>query len=158
MPCESPKTCHLCDAHPVQTGFSICPDCASNLAAKTLHTTLGDEPMEDPAEFELLEETGKGGQGRVWKARQTHPIKRTVAIKMLRKDRLNESYAKRLRQEGINLSAMKHPNIATIYGAGFMDDGSPYLAMEWIDGRPITMWAAERNLSLVERVDLLIQL
>ncbi len=92
--------------------------------------------------YELLEEEGRGGQGVVFRARQPG-TQRVIAIKRLLAGSFASAAARRRFEREIEIaSELKHPNIVTLYGVEIVD-GQPILAMEWIDGRPVTQWARD---------------
>lgn len=122
------------------------------------------EPLE-PAEsagaqvgpYRLLRRLGEGGMGSVWLAeRSDGTVKRSIALK-----RPHVSWAgglaERTLQERDILASLEHPNIARLYDAGVTEAGEPYLALEYIDGVPITQFCEARGLSVEQRLDLLLQ-
>lgn len=95
--------------------------------------------------YRLIRRLGEGGMGVVWEAEQINPQRR-VALKLLRAGAENDEYRKRLfRREAAALARLRHPAIATIYESGETPDGSPYLAMELVQGRPFQQWLDERG-------------
>lgn len=112
--------------------------------------------------YEILRPIGEGGAGTVYAAAQRSPLKRTVAIKVLRRgvlrqDELAESLS-RFRREQKALAAINHPNVAQVYDAGSTDGGgNPYLVMELVSGLPITVHCDTNGLSIRERLELLVQ-
>ncbi|MEO0649150.1 MAG: serine/threonine-protein kinase [Planctomycetota bacterium] len=98
---------------------------------------------------------GSGGMGVVYLAQQSEP-QRQVAVKVLNRGLLSEASRRRFRREAELLGRLQHSGIAQVLEFGQTDDGSSYLAMEYVDGRPIT--EAARELDLHGRVDLLRQL
>jgi len=94
--------------------------------------------------YEVLEERGRGGQGVVFRARQPG-TKREIAIKRLIAGSFASASARRRFEREIEIaSELKHENIVTLYGVELVD-GQPLLAMEWIEGVPVTHWARERE-------------
>ena len=108
--------------------------------------------------YRLLEPLGEGGMASVWLAEQTLNVVRRVALKIPHVG-LEDAAAttERFAHERDLLAALEHPHIARLYDAGVSADGRPYLAMEWIDGLPITRYADERRLSIAQRVALFLQ-
>jgi len=109
-------------------------------------------PGERIAGYELVARLGAGGFGSVWRARQHVPVAREVALKVLHGAFDGEAVAQRFAVERQTLARMQHPGIATIFDAGALPDGRPWLAMELVDGSPITRWCLERRLSLRDRL------
>src|SRR5207253_10738028 len=88
--------------------------------------------------YKLLEQIGEGGMGEVWVADQLEPIKRRVAIKVIKPGMDSRSVLARFEAERQALALMNHPNIAKVLDAGTTDDGRPYFVMELVKGVPIT--------------------
>lgn len=109
--------------------------------------------------FLIEREIGRGGMGRVYAARQEWPA-RTVALKVVRRALATPEVSRRFRHEAEMLSRLNHPNIAAVFGAGFLQvDGEsiPYFAMEYIDSaRPIDVDARDRRLDLPARLRLFV--
>ncbi|MEE4295951.1 MAG: protein kinase [Wenzhouxiangella sp.] len=123
-----------------------------------LSASLGGA-MTDPecvGPYRLIRSIGEGGMGRVYLAEQSEPVKRRVALKLTRRGLDSREALARFNAERQALAVLEHPNIARVLDAGSLDDGRPWFAMEYIDGVPITQWASERKLGLVERIELLL--
>lgn len=115
----------------------------------------GDEREGDElGPYRLVEKLGEGGFGIVWRAEQTHPVKREVAIKLLKRGMDSRQVLARFEQERRMLAAMEHPCITTILDAGMSTDGRPYFVMELLRGRPITAFCEEHHLALKDRIRL----
>lgn len=99
---------------------------------------------------------GWGGMGEVYRAEQLEPVRRTVAIKLLRGQRLEARHLAYFEVERQLLAQMRHPAIAQIYDAGATADGVPFLAMEYSEGQPVTQFCRAQALSLRERLQLFI--
>jgi serine/threonine protein kinase/tetratricopeptide (TPR) repeat protein len=99
---------------------------------------------------------GEGGMGRVYEASQTEPIARQVALKVLRPQIASEEVLARFEGERQALAVMDHPNIARILDAGTTDDGTPWFAMELVDGVTITAWAEQQGLDLAACIELVL--
>jgi len=95
--------------------------------------------------------------GRVYEAVQDAPLRRSVALKLLRMDVAAVSAPRRFRQEQAALARLDHPAIAGVFAAGISDEGSPYVAMELVRGSSITEFCDRRQLSVPDRVRLLIE-
>ncbi|GAA5010326.1 serine/threonine protein kinase [Pseudoluteimonas lycopersici] len=100
---------------------------------------------------------GRGGMGDVYRAEQLEPVRRTVALKLLRAQRLDARHLAYFEVERQLLAQMRHPAIAQVYDADTTADGHPFFAMEFIAGSPITRFCDERSLPLDERVALFIR-
>ena len=108
--------------------------------------------------YRLLERIGEGGMASVWLAEQTLNVVRRVALKIPHAG-LEDAAAMtaRFAHERDFLAGLEHPHIARLYDAGASASGLPYLAMEWIDGVPITRFADEHRLSAAQRIALFLQ-
>jgi len=108
--------------------------------------------------YELIRQLGAGGMAEVWLARRADgAFKRDVALKLPALSRLREDLERRFARERDILAALEHPNIARLYDAGIDPGGLPYIAMEYVAGRPLTLWCDERRLPVRERVALFLQ-
>lgn len=115
----------------------------------------GDEqPGDQLGAYRLVEKLGEGGFGVVWRAEQSHPVKREVALKLLKRGMDSRQVLARFEQERRMLAAMEHPCITTILDAGMSPDGRPFFVMELLRGRPITAFCEEHHLPLRERIRL----
>ena len=104
--------------------------------------------------YTILERIGEGGFGTVYLARQEHPIRRNVALKLVRAGGSSAQVLARFEAERQVLALMDHPNIAVVYDAGVTDDGDPYFVMEHVAGSPITKYADEERLGVEDRLRL----
>ena len=104
--------------------------------------------------FKVLRKIGEGGMGAVYLAEQVRPIRRKVAIKLLSANHDLPQASSRFEAEKQILGSLNHPNIASIFAAGTAKCGRPYVAMEWIDGIPITKYCNDQRLSIDERLQL----
>jgi serine/threonine-protein kinase len=91
--------------------------------------------------YTLLRELGEGGMGVVYHARQTHPIRRDAAIKIIKPGMDSRQIIARFESERQALAVMNHPNIASVFDAGTTAAGLPYFAMELVEGVPISRYA-----------------
>ncbi len=107
--------------------------------------------------YRLLQVLGEGGMGEVWLAEQTQPIHRTVALKLIKAGMDTKAVVARFESERQALALMDHPNIARVFDAGSTPQGRPYFVMEYVPGPPITEYCDKHRLSIVERLELLIQ-
>jgi eukaryotic-like serine/threonine-protein kinase len=107
--------------------------------------------------YQLIRKLGEGGMGQVWLAEQTAPIKRQVALKLIKVGRYDESVLQRFYAERQSLAMMDHPSIAKVFDAGATPDGQPYFVMEYVPGQPITAYCDRKRLKIRERLELFIK-
>ena len=107
--------------------------------------------------YRLLRPLGEGGMGIVYLAEQTEPIKRQVALKLVRSGLTSEEFLVRFEAERQAIALMSHVNIARVFDAGTAPDGNPYFAMEYAPGVPLKSYCEEKKLTLSERLDLFLQ-
>jgi len=122
-------------------------------------TDAGCAPRRFPARigpYELIEILGDGGMGVVYRARQTSPIRREVAIKLLRGGAGNARILERFEAEKQALARMQHSSIATVIDAGSLDDDTPYFVMELVLGSPITAYGTACGLDVPSRIRLFV--
>ncbi len=108
--------------------------------------------------YKLLEEIGEGGMGTVWVAEQTEPVRRKVALKLIKPGMDSKSVLARFEAERQALAMMDHPNIAKVLDAGLTENRRPYFVMEYIKGLPLTKYCDDVKLSIEERLKLFIQI
>ncbi|MBN1419503.1 MAG: serine/threonine protein kinase, partial [Planctomycetes bacterium] len=106
--------------------------------------------------YKILSVLGEGGFGIVYRAEQERPIRRTVAVKVIKLGMDSREVVARFDAEKQALALMNHPSIARIHDAGLTDTGRPFFTMEYIAGVPITDYAARHGLGVRERLDLFI--
>jgi serine/threonine protein kinase/Flp pilus assembly protein TadD len=106
--------------------------------------------------YKLLEQIGEGGMGTVYLAEQTVPVKRMVALKVIKAGMDGRQVLARFGAERQALALMDHPNIARVLDAGATDTGRPFFVMELVKGLPITQFCDERLLTPRERLELFI--
>ncbi|HLY18715.1 MAG TPA: serine/threonine-protein kinase, partial [Bryobacteraceae bacterium] len=123
--------------------------------------TAATTPM-DPAEtagtvigrYHLLQKIGEGGMGEVWLAEQKEPVRRRVALKLVKAGMNSREVIARFESERQALALMDHPAIAKVLDAGSTPQGAPYFVMEYVAGIPITAYCDNHRLSTRERLDL----
>jgi eukaryotic-like serine/threonine-protein kinase len=106
--------------------------------------------------YRLMELLGEGGFGQVYVAEQRQPVRRRVAIKLLKPGMNSKEVLARFELERQALAMMNHPHIAQVYDAGTTDLGQPYLVMELIRGQPITHYCRQKNLNIHQKLRLMI--
>jgi tRNA A-37 threonylcarbamoyl transferase component Bud32/tetratricopeptide (TPR) repeat protein len=106
--------------------------------------------------YRLLEKIGEGGFGVVYVAEQKIPVRRRVALKIIKLGMDTRSVVARFEAERQALAMMDHPNIAKVFDAGATDTGRPYFVMELVRGIPITEYCDQHNLPPVQRLGLFI--
>ena len=132
-------------------------------ASAGLSTIVGT--VEDPSgmlgkeigSYRLLEVIGEGGFGIVYVAEQRQPVRRRVALKLIRPGMDSREVIARFEAERQALSMMDHPNISAVFDAGTTAQGRPYFVMELVRGRPITGFCDAHQLDLKQRLDLFLQ-
>ena len=107
--------------------------------------------------YRLIKRIGIGGMGQVWLAEQTEPVRRQVALKLIKAGMYDASTMQRFKAERQSLAIMDHPAIAKVFDAGTTPVGQPYLVMEYVDGLPITDYCDAKKLSIRERLQLFIR-
>src|SRR5215510_5794261 len=111
-------------------------------------------PMLD--RYKTLEKIGEGGFGEVWMAEQREPIKRRVALKIIKPGMDSRQIVARFEAERQALAMMEHANIARIFDAGVTESGRPYFVMELVRGIKITEYCDQKQLPTHERLNLFI--
>src|SRR5262249_28641444 len=106
--------------------------------------------------YKLLEQIGEGGFGVVFMAEQTEPVRRKVALKVLKPGMDTRQVVARFEVERQALAIMDHPNIAKVFDGGATPSGRPYFVMELVKGVPITDFCDQHQLSPRQRLELLV--
>lgn len=104
--------------------------------------------------YKLLQEIGEGGFGVVYMAEQIEPIRRKVALKIVKPGMDSKDVVARFEAERQALALMEHPNIAKVLDGGVTEFGRPYFVMELVKGVPLTDFCDKNKLSTIERIDL----
>jgi eukaryotic-like serine/threonine-protein kinase len=118
------------------------------------------EPLATTGEhigpYKLVERIGEGGMGEVWVALQNEPVKRRVAVKLIKAGLDSKAVLARFEAERQALALMDHPNIAKVLDAGSTKSGRPYFVMELVKGVPITQYCDDKHLTLRQRLELFV--
>jgi eukaryotic-like serine/threonine-protein kinase len=107
--------------------------------------------------YKLLVPIGEGGMGTVWLAEQTHPVRRKVAVKLVRAGMGSRSVVARFEAERQALALMDHPHIAKVLDGGATENGRPFFVMEYVEGLPITQHCDDARLGIRGRLELFVQ-
>src|SRR5262249_7513682 len=105
---------------------------------RTIDEAVSETPGAALGPYKLLEQIGEGGMGTVWMAQQTEPVKRIVAVKLIKAGMDSKQVIARFEAERQALALMDHPNIARVLDAGATSAGRPYFVMDLVKGVPIT--------------------
>ena len=106
--------------------------------------------------YKLVEKIGEGGMGEVWVAKQSEPVKRKVALKLIKTGMDSRAVLARFDQERQALAMMDHPNIARVLDGGITPTGQPFFVMELVNGLPLTKFCDEAKLTPKERLELFV--
>jgi serine/threonine protein kinase/tetratricopeptide (TPR) repeat protein len=128
----------------------------SGLTTTATDPAAAERPGTVVGPYKLLERIGEGGMGEVWMAQQQEPVRRVVAVKLIKPGMDSRQVLARFEAERQALSLMDHPNIAKVLEAGATPEGRPYFVMELVRGAPITRCCDERRLTPRQRLELFI--
>ena len=115
---------------------------------------LRERPGVVIGRYKLLQKIGEGGFGVVFMAEQDAPVRRTVALKIIKPGMDSREVVARFEAERQALAMMNHPNIAHVFDGGMTESGRPYFVMELVKGVPITEYCDQNNLPTEERLRL----
>jgi serine/threonine protein kinase len=156
-----PAICGKCGAElPASSPGGHCLKCLLQLGldANTVRENLSTEKSGDRiGAFKLLEQIGEGGCGVVYLAEQEQPVRRRVALKIIKLGMDTKQVIARFEAERQALALMEHPNIARVFDAGATDAGRPYFVMELVQGSKITEYCDAKRLTIRQRLDLFVQ-
>ena len=122
----------------------------------SLDLPITEKPGTLIGPYKLLEQIGEGGMGLVFMARQREPVKRNVALKVIKPGMDSKQVIGRFEAERQAVAMMEHPNIARVLDAGSTESGRPYFVMDLVKGIPITEYCDQQRLSNRERLDLVV--
>ena len=141
----------------------LCPKCLilgvfdSSVGANEAETQTIDivaAAADGFGRYHILRTLGEGGMGTVYLAEQRDPIRRTVALKVVKLGMDTNEVLARFNHERQALAMMDHPNVARIFDAGATAKGRPYFVMEYIDGIPITQYCDNKRMTIEDRLEL----
>ena len=143
----------------------LCPQClilgafdssvgADESGTQTIDTATAAAGDDDFGRYQILRPLGEGGMGTVYLAEQREPIRRRVALKVVKLGMDTSQVLARFDNERQALAMMDHPNIAQIFDAGATAKGRPYFVMEYIEGAPITQYCDRKRMTTRERLAL----
>src|SRR5262249_19135613 len=131
-------------------------------ARSTMKAAFADEPADEAVgqrigRYKILEKVGEGGCGMVYVAEQTEPVRRRVALKVIKLGMDTKAVVARFDAERQALAMMDHPNIAKVLDAGATETGRPYFVMELVRGIRITDYCDQNKLTTEQRLELFIK-
>lgn len=112
----------------------------------------GPSPGTQLGPYRIVRTLGEGGFGIVDEAEQSRPVRRTVALKLLKPGVAGDEVLSRFEDEREALARMEHPSVAKVLDAGVTEGGRPYFAMEFVRGEPILKLADSANLGIRDRL------
>ncbi len=145
----------LLEANEIEDGLLDTPTLASGMSADGSGVTEG--PGAIIGRYKLLERIGEGGMAIVYMAEQESPVRRKVALKIIRLGMDTKGVIARFEAERQALAMMEHPGIAKVFDGGATETGRPYFVMELVQGVPITEYCDAHKLNTARRLRLFIQ-
>jgi WD40 repeat protein/serine/threonine protein kinase len=127
------------------------------LTGEARRDRFADSPGSWFGVYRLRQPLGQGGMGVVWLADQERPLRRTVAIKVVKPGAEPNQVLARFGSERQALAILNHPHIASVFDAGATPDGRPYFVMEYVSGERMTAFADQHRLTIAERLELFLQ-
>ena len=142
----------------------LCPNCliqgafdssigADESGTQTIDTATAATGDDDFGRYQIVRPLGEGGMGTVYLAEQREPIRRRVALKVVKLGMDTGQVLARFAKERQALAMMDHPNIARIFDAGATPKGRPYFVMEYIEGVPITQYCDAKRMTIGQRLE-----
>ena len=146
-PTSAPVTQLATDERTAEHGldFVVGPNAGATAAARAAESVTGEVIAE---RYTLRDRLGEGGMGAVFRADQTEPVKRQVALKLIKIGMDSRAVLARFDAERQALALMDHPNIARVYDGGTTAAGQPFFVMELVHGEPITAYCDRHRLSV----------
>ncbi|MEQ8763657.1 MAG: protein kinase [Planctomycetota bacterium] len=153
----------FCNRYPQHLREAIRESCQDLIALDRFIEESVESPDRDErinieriGHYRIIERIGEGGMGVVFRAEQREPVRRIVALKLIRPGLDSKQILARFEAERQALALMNHPNIAQVFDAG-TEDGRPYFVMEYIPGIPITEYCDTHRLKTADRIDLFLK-
>ena len=131
------------------------PD-TTDMSRSSATTRATHQEPEQIGPFRIVEKVGEGGMGIVYKAEQRAPVRRIVALKVIKLGMDTREVVARFEAERQALAMLSHPNVAKVFEAGMTETGRPYFAMEYVAGVPFTHYCDESQLTTRQRLELFI--
>ena len=132
------------------------PDDSNDPTFSQTPSSAGGDSPQRVGPYRILRKVGDGGMGVVYEAEQETPVRRTVALKLIKWGMHTREVLARFDSERQALALMNHPNIARVYDAGATAEGHPYFAMEYVQGIPITEYCDTHRLAIRDRLTLFV--
>src|SRR5881275_426965 len=146
----------LLEANDRAGGFLEAPAPAAHLVATVEAPAVAERPGTTIGPFKLLEQIGEGGFGVVFMAEQHQPVRRKVALKVVKPGMDTRQVLARFEAEQQALALMDHPNIAHVFDGGVTASGRPYFVMELVRGIPITEFCDQHQVPVRGRLELFV--
>ena len=161
-----PSPCPKCGAQRKSSPRGeYCPACYLSVGLEGIGASpedsldeIAEKPGDTIGRFELLEQIGEGGFGVVFRAVQREPVRRILALKVIKPGMDSREVIARFEAERQALALMDHPHIAKVYDAGTTALGRPFFVMELVEGLPLTTFCDEHQLGIEERLELFMRI
>ncbi len=128
----------------------------ANVSATLDFPPIAERPGTQIGPYKLIEEIGEGGMGLVYMAAQKEPVRRKVALKIIKPGMDTREVIARFAAEEQALALMDHPNIAKVFDAGTTESGRPFFVMELVNGVPLVQYCDDNNLTTHQRLELFV--
>ena len=139
------------------TGTFAGPSSSSRLETLSGASFSSGDARTTVGRYRLLQRVGEGGMGEVWEAEQLSPVKRRVAVKVIKEGMDTRTVVARFEAERQALALMSHPGVARVFDAGVTPEGRPFFAMEFVKGEPINSYCDRHRLTTRDRLALVLQ-
>lgn len=139
---------HFCDAANLRRHLRDIP--SNSLAIERAQASIGP--------YRLIKKLGEGGMGSVWLAEQSEPIRRQVALKLMRPGLDSDQFLRRFETERQAQAIMDHPHVAKVLDAGATSHGAPFFVMEYLPGKILTSYCQSKKLDIARRLRLFLDL